>query len=494
MGLRLRIATKLLLTILPLIIFAVGISAYLNNENEKREMLKQAQASAQTYSELIRESLVHMMMSRGRIDDDYINQVNNVRDVNNLHIHFATDSLKLKEIYLDSSHIARLRIREQLEHPLSPEEKGVFVTAQPYWQQKGMTYNSVIPFIATARCQQCHSVPEGYVLGAAEMDISLERMNASIESNYIRSIWIVYIFTSIAILLSMILYRFMVSRRMKSLVEETKIIGEGNLDHPVIIGTSQDELGELALAFETMRVKLKLVQDRLIHSERLSALGQMAGSIVHDFRSPMATINLIVESLQQGKQTDPSRIQEWYRLIRESVQRMVTMAQELLDFSKGETQLNKAEYSIGDFLTLVEKSVKLNLERAKIQFEMENTCKGPAVFDPDRLHRAIVNIINNAQDATPSGGVIKLITTMENGEVVFRISDTGSGIPAEIRDTIFEAFVTVGKKKGTGLGLAITKRIIDQHEGTIEVKSEIGRGTTFVIRLPLENGGFFSAN
>jgi signal transduction histidine kinase len=276
----------------------------------------------------------------------------------------------------------------------------------------------------------------------------------------------------------------MVSRRLKLLVDETKIIGEGNLDHPVIIGTSQDELGELALAFESMRVKLKIAQDRIIHSERLSTIGQMASSIVHDFRSPMATINLIIESLQQGKQTDPSRIQEWYRLIRESVQRMVSMAQELMDFSRGDTRLEKSEFAIDDFLALVEKSVKINLERANITFEIDNQCSGTAVFDPDRLHRAIVNIINNAQDATPAGGSVKVAAWMENGEVAFRISDTGKGIPGEIREKIFDAFVTMGKKKGTGLGLAITKRIIDQHEGTIEVKSAPGMGTTFVIRLP----------
>jgi len=481
---RMRIGSKLLLTFIPLIVLAVGVSAYMNNENEKREMLKQAQASAQTYAELIRESLVHMMTSRGRIDDDYINQVNNVRDVNNLHIHFSTDSLRLKEIYVDSTRMARLRLREALEHPLTPEEKEVFDTGQPAWIQKGLVYNSIIPFKSTSRCQQCHNVPDGTVLGAAEMDISLERMNASIESNYIRSIWIVYIFTSIAILLSAFFYRWMVSRRLKLLVEETKIIGEGNLDHPVIIGTSQDELGELALAFETMRVKLKVAQERIIHSERLSTLGQMASSIVHDFRSPMATINLIIESLQQGKQTDPSRIQEWYRLIRESVQRMVTMAQELMDFSRGEIRLEKTEFAIDEFLMLIEKSVKINLDRAHVNFEIDNQCSGTAVFDPDRLHRAIVNIINNAQDATPAGGTVKVAASMDNGEVSFKISDTGSGIPAEIREKMFDAFVTMGKKKGTGLGLAITKRIIDQHEGTIEVKSAPGMGTTFVIKIP----------
>lgn len=481
---RLRISTKLLLIIVPLFIIAVAMSAYLNNENERREMLKQAQASAQTYSELIRESLVHMMTTRGRIDDDYINEVNNVRDVNNLHIHFNTDSLRLRDIFQDSSRIARLRLREQLEHPLSADERRVFVTGEPFWEQKGMVFNSVIPFTSTSRCRQCHNVPEGTVLGAAEMDISLERMTASIENNYIRSIWIIYIFTSIAILLSMILYRFMVSKRMKSLIEETKIIGEGTLEHPVIIGTSQDEIGELATAFEIMRVRLKSAQDRLVHSERLSTLGQMAGSIIHDFRSPMATINLVVESLQQGKHSDPMRIQEWYRIIRESVQRMVSMAQELLDFSRGEARLDKSEFSINDFLDLVSKSVKLNLERAKIELRVDNQYTGTAVFDPDRMHRAIVNIVNNAQDAMTSGGVVTLSAKSDNGAIEFRITDTGSGIPLDIRDKIFDAFVTAGKKKGTGLGLAITKRIIDQHEGTIEVESEMGKGTTFVIKIP----------
>jgi len=276
----------------------------------------------------------------------------------------------------------------------------------------------------------------------------------------------------------------MVSKRLKKLVEATKVIGEGALEHPVIIGTSEDELGELASAFETMRVRLKGAQDRLVHSERLSTLGQMASSIIHDFRSPMATINLIVESLQAGKQTDPQRLQDWYRIIREAVQRMVTMAQELLDFSRGEVHLERVEFSVDEFVGLLAKSVKLNLERAKLQLKLESNCQGTAFFDPDRLHRALVNIVNNALDATPAGGTVTIETVREDGSVEFKISDTGSGIPQEIKDKIFDAFVTAGKKKGTGLGLAITKRIIDQHEGTIEVDSREGRGTTFIIKIP----------
>jgi hypothetical protein len=189
---RMRIGSKLLLVFIPLIVMAVGVSAYMNYENEKREMLKQAQASAQTYAELIRESLVHMMMSRGRIDDDYINQVNNVRDVNNLHIHFATDSLRLKEVYLDSTRMARLRLREGLEHPLTPEEKSVFITGQPAWIQKGLVYNSIIPFKSTSRSSNATTCPKASAR-CLKWIFRRKRMNASIESNT-SGRWIVYIY------------------------------------------------------------------------------------------------------------------------------------------------------------------------------------------------------------------------------------------------------------------------------------------------------------
>jgi signal transduction histidine kinase len=95
-----------------------------------------------------------------------------------------------------------------------------------------------------------------------------------------------------------------------------------------------------------------------------------------------------------------------------------------------------------------------------------------------------VNIINNAQDAMPQGGELHLTVDRDDGTIRFTITDSGNGIPPEIRDRMFEAFVTAGKKKGTGLGLAITKRIVDQHGGTIEVQSEPGKGTTFVVSIP----------
>src|SRR6266849_9897186 len=106
---------------------------------------------------------------------------------------------------------------------------------------------------------------------------------------------------------------------------------------------------------------------------------------------------------------------------------------------------------VGDFVDLLVEGVKPNLEHARVRLHVENRCTGNARFDPERLHRALVNILTNAQDAMPGGGEIRLTVERRDDTIRFTIADTGPGIPPEIRERIFDAFVTAGKKKGTGL-------------------------------------------
>ncbi len=101
--------------------------------------------------------------------------------------------------------------------------------------------------------------------------------------------------------------------------------------------------------------------------------------------------------------------------------------------------------------------------------------------DPEKISRVFMNIMKNALEAMAKGGTFRIEASQENGEVKFSLSDTGGGIPEEIRDKLFDSFVTSGKEGGTGLGLAIVKKVIDEHKGRIEVESETGVGTTFNI-------------
>jgi signal transduction histidine kinase len=129
--------------------------------------------------------------------------------------------------------------------------------------------------------------------------------------------------------------------------------------------------------------------------------------------------------------------------------------------------------------------VKPSLEQSSILLRVSNNCKRMARFDTERMLRAFVNLITNAQDAMPQGGEIRVTINERDKMIRFTVADNGTGIPPEIKGRIFDAFVTAGKKKGTGLGLAITKRIIDQHGGSIEVQSERGKGTSFTVEIPV---------
>ncbi len=481
----LTLAAKLLVTILPLIA-AVIIITILDDHYQKEDMIREAQSHAENYVGMIRESLFEMMTKYGKVDDSYLERLNSLRDIERLHIHFYLKDLKLKDTFLlDPERVARLRRHEQENAHLTAGEQAVFSSGKTIQAQRGSNFHTIIPFRSGPKCEECHAVPSGHVLGVAELDISLAAIEKSIHRNYIRSIAIALFFTGIAIIISTLVYKKLVSKRLKQLVDATQVIATGDLDQPARVDASNDELGELGAAFDRMRVSLKTTRTKLIHAERLSMIGQLASSIIHDFRTPMSSINLAIEALEQTKGPISERTRQSYRLIHDSIRQMVTMAQELLDFSRGEVSLHKVEFSVDEFGHLLEESVSANLVRSKIHLNLHTKFHGKAVFDPDRMHRALVNLINNSQDAMPDGGKIDITIGKEDHALAFTVKDTGTGIPSEIRHTMFDAFVTAGKVKGTGLGLAITKRIVDQHGGTIEVESERGKGTSFTIKIPI---------
>ena len=269
------------------------------------------------------------------------------------------------------------------------------------------------------------------------------------------------------------------------MVQATEILGTGNLDYPIQHEASSDELGKLAAAFARMQQKLKHAQDELIRKERLSVVGQMASAVVHDLRNPMSIIGMSVDLLQRigGGQND--QILKSYERIRFTLDRMNRMMQDLLDFSGGESRLNVRDCKVDDFVRDVGESVRPLLEQKGIRFLVKNQCLGMARFDSDLLHRGLLNIINNAEDATPPGGEVVFWSFCVDNLLLFQIQDSGDGIPDEVRDKLFELFVSYGKVRGTGLGLAVTKKIVEQHSGGITYESERGRGTAFTIWIPL---------
>jgi signal transduction histidine kinase len=229
--------------------------------------------------------------------------------------------------------------------------------------------------------------------------------------------------------------------------------------------------------------ELQETQAELIRAERLSVVGRMAASIIHDLKNPMTSIQGYAALLGRDD-LDPQARQRFSNIITRSVDSFVEMTQEILDYTRGGGPLQMNKVLLDGFI----KDLCVFVERDFSEKELTLRCKldytGPVVMDEAKMRRALYNIVSNARDAMDAGGELTIATHRTDNTVEFRLIDTGPGIPEEIRDTLFEPFVTHGKRTGTGLGLAIAKKTVEDHGGTLGVKSIPGQGATFTIRLP----------
>lgn len=256
--------------------------------------------------------------------------------------------------------------------------------------------------------------------------------------------------------------------------------------------TSEDEalMNSLCVMVAEVIENARLLEDK-IKSEKFTAIGQMASGIIHDIKNPMTTIKGFAGLMGDMEFTKEER-KEYCTMITDEVDRLVSMVEDLLAFAKGfKSKLNiekcNAEKYFLDIVPYIEKSMTARDIKVVSSLDYKNELN----IDLEKFKRVVFNIAGNAREAMHQGGKFLILTRqVDNGiEIVF--SDTGSGIPDEIIDTIFEPFVTKGKKSGTGLGLAITKKIVEEHNGSINAINgnysgvEDFNGANFVIMLPV---------
>lgn len=221
----------------------------------------------------------------------------------------------------------------------------------------------------------------------------------------------------------------------------------------------------------------------MLEAERLSLVGSMLSTIVHDIRGPLSIIKGAGD-LMSGDLEEQKRL-KYAGMLRRAVDRIADMTQELLDYSRGTTRLNLERVSPRVVIAELEEEVLQPLAGTGIQVHFAVSLDEPIPVDRRRFFRVLHNIVKNAAEAMPQGGTITITVEGEGEHAVFRVADTGVGIPAEVLPTIFEPFVTHGKAGGTGLGMAIVHSVVEAHGGRILVESTVGKGTCFTISLPL---------
>jgi len=251
-------------------------------------------------------------------------------------------------------------------------------------------------------------------------------------------------------------------------------------------GAFTEEDKEVLIMFSSLAAILlenSILAEEDIRKERLAMVGNMASSIIHDIKNPMTAIKGLAAVIA----LDSDNNQEHATVILQSVDRLLNMTEELLDFSKGiEKEVEFEEVNCKHFFLETSSFVQQELESMDISFDTIIDYDGNVEMNQDKIHRAIYNITGNARDAMPKGGklTIHVSESPEKNHILVKIADTGKGIPHNIRASLFEPFVTYGKKNGTGLGMAITKKIITAHNGKINVSSEEGKGTEIELVLP----------
>jgi K+-sensing histidine kinase KdpD len=222
----------------------------------------------------------------------------------------------------------------------------------------------------------------------------------------------------------------------------------------------------------------------MVANERLSAVGKMASVIIHDIKNPMGTLRVYAQVMKKksGNEEANKLADEMIR----QVDRFVNMTQEILDFTRGVSASNFQDMEFFDLMNGVLEFIEKDLEKNNVELKKFAQFKGVVNIDQDKMVRVFYNIASNARDAMPKGGILTVTTIEENGYVRIDFTDTGTGMPEEVKKRIFEPFMTYGKKHGTGLGMAIVKKVIDDHKGKIEITSVMGKGTTITIFLPIE--------
>jgi two-component system, NtrC family, sensor kinase len=382
----------------------------------------------------------------------------------------------------------------------------------------------VTPIYNEPSCSQaaCHAHPaDTKVLGVLDVTLNLDPVDRELADMK----WRVFLVTGVQILLISVFIifftRYFVGVPIRKLIEGTKQVSRMNLDKPIDIIHSSEELDDLARSFNIMRERLrqamgeineftqsletkveertqqlKVAHQKLLQSDRLASLGQLAASVAHEINNPVSgvlNLSMLMQRIIKDDGVPPDRIGDFRRYLGQVVNetsRVGRIVSDLLAFSRrskpqrAQAELNKI---VRTTLSLVQHKLRLN----NVEAELDLAEVLPTVLcDNSQIQQVVVNLVLNAAEATyaKGNGRVRVRTGInEDGSaVVLSVTDNGEGIAPENMAKIFDPFFTTKPEgKGVGLGLAVLYGIVQEHGGDIDVKSKVGEGTTFRVTLPL---------
>ena len=525
------IAGKLTVLLLGVMLVIFASLGYLNIRQHRHDLESSSLQAAERVSDVIKRSTTYSMLRNDRegmyhIMDTIAHEPGIVRTriINGEgRISFSTDPNEVSK-YVDKSAEACYGCHAQAQ-PLvrlnRPDHNRVFEIPSASDPTKNVRVLGIINPIENApACSnaECHAHPASQkILGVLDTQVSLEKADADLRV----STRLMVAYTAVGLLLlvglSTVFVWRVVGRPVRLLQTGTERLSQGELGYQINLLTS-DELGELAHSFNAMsrdlleahneitawartledRVEqktgeLKRVHEQVLQVEKMASIGRMASVLAHEINNPLSGILTYSKLLRRWVDRlpeDPKKAEMLASLdlISSESRRCGDLVKNLLTFARV-SPINLGWADLNAVVKLCVRLIQHKMEMSAVQWHLDLDANLPKTFcDAAQVEQLLLALSMNAVEAMPRGGNLWLTTARaDERHVALRVRDDGCGIPPELMKNIFEPFRTTKQGgQSAGLGLAVSRSIVERHHGRIEVQSEPGRGTTFIITLPID--------
>jgi two-component system NtrC family sensor kinase len=526
----LKLSTKVMASLSAIVVTVAVFSGLFTYKAEERQLIKLVIMGADQLSRGIASATWHAMLADRR-DDVYqiMETVGEKQGIDRIRlfnrtgdITFSTNpedrarSVSKSHAVCEGCHSPNgTRLQPDLEHRVR------------YYAGKDARRNLsiVTPIYNEPSCSDavCHAHPKDFkVVGVLEVGMNLDVVDSELANIQQRVAWRVGVeIAAICVFLWVFTRRF-ISQPIQELIQGMKAVSQMELDRPIPVRNDGSEIAELAHSFDDMRLRLreamneinqftqrletkvaerteelKIAHQKLLQSDRLASLGQLSASVAHEINNPVAgvlNLAMLMQRLLKEDGVPPDRLNDFRRYLGQVVQetsRVGRIVSDLLSFSRRSSPHREAtdlRPVIQATLSLV--SHKLRLGNVEVETRLDENC--PMVHcDRSQIQQVILNLVMNAAEAMQPHKGGRLVVTAEGvhggSHLRIAVKDDGEGISPENLKRIFDPFFTTKPEgKGVGLGLAVSYGIVQAHGGEIEVESAPGRGTTFVITLPVK--------
>lgn len=491
---------RLVCLMLAVMIVFFGLYTYINIHYQTSNLMENVRLSANRVSDVIKRSTHYSMLLNRREDLHHtIQTIGNEPGMDGIRIYNKRGEIMFSTTQGEQGTSVDLQaeacyVCHAAEKPLQAiptrDRSRIYSSLEGYH-----VLGVINPIMNEPGCYNadCHAhPPEQAVLGVLDVKMSLAQVDERVAESRTRMIFYAVLLIVIVAIVSAGFIFIMVHTPVKKLIAGTQEISGGNLKYEIDIQSS-DEIGQLARSFNQMTQNLSKAQDHLCQMEKMASVGKLSATVAHEINNPLAGIltytKLVLRSFQKDRinPKDKKAVEKYLTFIKNETSRCGDIVKNLLLFSKR----TGGDFRNESLDTIIDKSLQLvnhHLEIQGVTLEKQLCEADDIIFcDANQLQQAFIALFVNGVEAMPKGGTLKVKTDCKNsGDTVhIFISDTGYGIPEEVRPNIFDPFFSTKKdEKRIGLGLSVVYGIIQRHGGSIDVLSETSKGTTFVITLP----------